>query len=284
MKRPSRLKRILMIILSIVISFTIFIQIIKPTPTFQHVDDFFYTTTSYLKYSLIENPLNSIQEFFHNISSISTLRRENDKYRENLEKMNQMATQLEQTYRDNQALKELLELNETMVEYELTNTRIINRNQSHFNQYLMIDKGRSDGITTNMAVMSSLGLIGSIESVNDNSSTVKLLTNVDGQNKYSVLIQVDATTTINAILEKYDSENGTFEVRLLDASVSIGEGMKVITSGLGEIIPAGLLIGTIESIEDRSTTLSVIAHVTPAADFRDLNYLGVVLKGPFNDD
>ncbi len=87
MKRPSKLKRILLIILSIVISFTIFIQLIKPTPTFQHVDDFFYTTTSYLRYSLIENPLNSMQEFFHNISSISTLRRENDKYRENLEKM-----------------------------------------------------------------------------------------------------------------------------------------------------------------------------------------------------
>ena len=39
----------------------------------------------------------------------------------------------------------------------------------------------------------------------------------------SVLIQVDPATTINAILERYDAESGTFEVRLLDSSVSISQ-------------------------------------------------------------
>ena len=282
MKRQSKLNRILLIILSIVVGLTIFLQIIKPSPAFNHVDDFFYTSTSYLRYNLIENPIKSFQSLISDISSMGSLRRQNDAYREHLEKMNQMATQLEQTYRDNQELKDLLDLSSTMVEYDLINTTILNRDQQTFNQYLMIDKGQNDGIELNMAVISSLGLVGSIETVSDNNSIVKLATNEDGLNKFSVLIQVDPATTINAILERYDAESGTFEVRLLDSSVSISKGMKVLTSGLSEIIPAGLLVGTIESIEDRSTTLSVIAHVTPAADFSNLNYLSIVARGPFN--
>lgn len=283
MKRKSKLNLILSGILAFLLVVTIFLQVIKPSATFQHVDNFFYTTTSYIRHFFIEKPVNSMKDFTLDFMNLRNVQRENDMYRQYLLQMNQMATQIEATARDNQALKDLLDLNTTLVEYDLLNSTVISRSHASFNQSIVIDVGAQDGIATHMAVLNAQGVIGVVETVNDNSSIVKLMTNEDSLNKYSVLIQIDSTTTINAVLEGYSSEDATFEVRLLDSSVSIDEGMKVITSGLGEIIPTGLLIGTIERIEDRSTTLSVIAHVKPAADFTHLNYVSVVKTGPLND-
>lgn len=283
-KPKSNRNKVLAIVLALVVALTLFLQLIKPSSTFQHVDNFFYTTTSYLKNVLIENPINSVGSFFDELTSINEVRRQNDAYRQYLESMEAMAAQIEQVYRDNQELKDLLDLQQTHVEYEYINTTTINREQRSFNQFLMIDRGTVDGVDDKMAVVSSMGVIGIVERANENDSVVKLLTNEDGLNKYSVLIEVDDSTTVNAILERYDAESGTFEVRLLDSSISITENMKVITSGLGNIIPSGLLIGVIDEIEETSATLSVVAHVKPAADFSRLNYLSVIQRGQSNDN
>lgn len=284
MKKITIRNKILVVILSVVVVVTIFLQVIKPSAQFEHVDNYFYTTISYVRNTLISNPIKSIQKAVADFSSNSQLRLENDMYRQYLEQMNQMSTQLEETYRDNQNLKDLLALNDTMVEYDLVNSKIINRDYQTFNQYLILDKGSSDGVESQMAVISTLGLVGNVERVENNHSIVKLITNQESINKYSVLIQIDSKTVVNAILEGYNGDTGMFEVRLLDTSIAVSEGMKVMTSGLGEIVPSGLLIGTIDNIEERHTTLSVTVHVEPSADFADLNYLSIVTRGPKNEN
>ncbi len=284
MKKITIRNKILVVILSVVVVVTIFLQVIKPSTQFEHVDNYFYTTISYVRNTLISNPIKSIQKAVADFSSNSQLRLENDMYRQYLEQMNQMSTQLEETYRDNQNLKDLLALHETMVEYDLVNSKIINRDHQTFNQYLILDKGSSDGVESQMAVISTLGLVGNVERVENNHSIVKLITNQESINKYSVLIQIDSKTVVNAILEGYNGDTGMFEVRLLDTSIAVSEGMKVMTSGLGEIVPSGLLIGTIDNIEERHTTLSVTVHVEPSADFADLNYLSIVTRGPKNEN
>ena len=64
-------------------------------------------------------------------------------------------------------LKDVLELNKTLTEYEPINTTILSRNKSYWFNTVTIDKGRKDGIRANMAVVTKNGLVGKISSVSN---------------------------------------------------------------------------------------------------------------------
>ncbi len=77
-----------------------------------------------------------------------------------------------------QELKEALELNKTLTEYIPINATILSRNKSYWYNTITIDKGKKDGITEDMAVITSKGLIGKISSVSHTSSEVKLIISI----------------------------------------------------------------------------------------------------------
>ena len=58
----------------------------------------------------------------------------------------------------------------------------------------------------------------------------------------------------------------------LEAAKTVKAGMRVVTSGDGQVLPADLLIGTIS--KDRTGQLRVIL----AAEFSELDYLRVLLN------
>ena len=54
-------------------------------------------------------------------------------------------------------------------------------------------------------------------------------------------------------------------------------GDKVYTSGNGSFYPAGLLIGTVTSLEADENTRSLTAEIQPAVDFTDLSSLSRIM-------
>ena len=62
-------------------------------------------------------------------------------------------------------LKQTLELNKTLTEYDIENATILSRNKSYWFNTMIIDKGKKDGIKKDMAVITSAGLIGKISKV-----------------------------------------------------------------------------------------------------------------------
>ena len=90
-----------------------------------------------------------------------------------------------------QELKEALELNKTLTEYTPINATILSRNKSYWYNTITIDKGKKDGITEDMAVITSKGLIGKISSVSVTSSEIKLITSDDINFKVSIAINTN---------------------------------------------------------------------------------------------
>lgn len=174
-----------------------------------------------------------------------------------------------------QELKEALDLNKTLTEYEPINATILSRNKSYWFNTITIDKGTSSGIQENMAVITKNGFIGKISKVYKNSSEVKLITSDDINFKVGVAIKTNGNDHY-AILNGYDKKTKCVIAAGLDKTTAVNKGDAVVTSGLGEMFPAGIYIGEVEDIQKDKYNLSKILYIKVKQDFNDIHYVTVL--------
>lgn len=169
-------------------------------------------------------------------------------------------------------------LEKTLSEYELSQgtlnifdsstyilSKIALRDVYEFYDYLVIStKSR---IKEGDAVINEKGLVGLVESANQATAKVTLLT---GKVKLSVKIGESY-----GILDNYDKKENLLIVHNINNYQNIEIGSEVLTSGM-QNIDNDLKIGTVERI-DREGVEQII-YVKPYVDFNNLNYLMVIDK------
>lgn len=171
---------------------------------------------------------------------------------------------------DNQQLKELLELNRTLSDFEYVNATVLYRNVSYWLDTITIDKGEQDGVGVNDSVVTKNGLIGKVVTVNKDNSVVSLLTTDDS---YYVSVSVNGS---NGLLYTYDKKEQALKVKGIDKKEEIKEGDAVLTNGLGGLFPKGLYIGKVKKIENDTYDLSKVVYVDVEQNFNDIAYVMVV--------
>ena len=172
-------------------------------------------------------------------------------------------------------LKEVLELKETLTEYDTVNTTVLSRNKSYWFNTVTIDKGKTSGIEKDMVVVTKNGLVGKISKVSENSSEVKLITSDDINYKVSVSISTSSGDT-NAILNGYDNKTGLLKVTGVDKTYNLSENDKVVTSGLGGKEPRGIYVGVVKKIENDKYNISKTLYLDTGQDFNSIHYLTVL--------
>lgn len=283
MKQLTPLQKALAILASILLVLTISLNVIQITAPKLGRNQTSYNFFAQLQYALIQRPANAITGFFEDFSSLWNTMEENKILRSQIELISVYQAKLEEAYRDIEDLKQFNELLLSMSESETISATIIQRSTENFTNSLVINIGTNDGVALGDAVISSEGLIGKVSSVSENTSIVLLLTTELEINKITVKIQVDPSKTSEAILEKYDPNTQSYSLKLLDTNSSITEGMKVISSGSGGLFPSGLLVGTVNHVENLPNAIGLKILVKPAADFYHLNYVAVVKRGNLNE-
>ena len=174
-----------------------------------------------------------------------------------------------------QELKDALELNKTLTEYDVVNSTILSRNKSYWFNTITIDKGKNSGLKENMPVVTRNGLLGKISKVYNNSSEVKLITSDDINFKVSVSIKTNETDNY-AILNGYIKKDNLIKANGIDKTTNINIGDTVLTSGLGEFFPSGIYIGTVEKIESDKYNLSKTIYIKTKQNFNDIHYVTVL--------
>jgi len=174
-----------------------------------------------------------------------------------------------------QELKDALELNKTLTEYDVVNSTILSRNKSYWFNTITIDKGKNSGLKENMPVVTRNGLLGKISKVYNNSSEVKLITSDDINFKVSVSIKTNETDNY-AILNGYIKKDNLIKANGIDKTTNINIGDNVLTSGLGEFFPSGIYIGTVEKIESDKYNLSKTIYIKTKQNFNDIHYVTVL--------
>ena len=145
--------------------------------------------------------------------------------------------------------------------------RVIASETGNYFSTFTINKGKKDGIDSQMAVITSEGLVGYVYEVFDTTS--KVITVIDDQASLAALIE--SSRDQGAVKGTLGSTGEPLcRMYYLSADSVPRPGDRVITSGVGVSFPKGLLIGYVRestrAIEDNKHYIVV----EPAADFEHI--------------
>ena len=132
-----------------------------------------------------------------------------------------------------------------------------------------IDKGTSDHVGPDMAVMAPSGVVGRVVVPSTRAAKVQLLT--DRNAAAGVLI---ARSRSQGVVVGTGEELLRMEYVSEVADVAVGD--SVVTSGIDGIYPKGYVVGTVESLEKSGNNYKQIL-VRPAVDFSSIEEVLVVL-------
>lgn len=194
---------------------------------------------------------------------------------DDIDKKNARIAELE---KENKELKDSLELNESLSEYEVVNATVVSRNVGYWYDKLTINKGKKDGIESKMAVVINNGIIGYISETSNFSSNVQLLTTKNLKNKISVKIDLGNGEYANGLLNEYDSEKGLYKIEGISYSGTIPEKAQVTTTGLSDNFPSGILIGYVNATTTDNFDLGKIVEVIPSVDFDKISYVTILKR------
>lgn len=238
-------------------------KIVKDSVNF--VEKIVYAPIDFVKDKIdLQNEKNKIYKKYKNIE------------KENIKENSYKAT-IDELNNEIKELKNLLDLNNITSDYQMINATVINRNISYWHNTLTIDKGSHDGIKVGYAVSINEGLIGKIVSVSEFSSTVKLLTSDEISNKISIKINKEGKS-IYGLLTSYDKKNNVYIIEGISDIDELEIGSFVTTTGLSELFPSGILIGTIKNVIYDNYQLTKVVEVTPSVDFNNISYVSVLKR------
>ncbi len=278
MQKLTLTQRILIVAIAVMVSLTVFLNILKFQSPLDHLNATGYDVFTLLRYTLIEKPITSIGDFTKDFATLWQTRQENEALRTKIELLAIYQAKLQEAYRQIEALKTLTGIKLAADGYTLVNATVIYRPYDAFNNSLSLNVGTKEGIAIDDAVISSKGLLGKVEAVFANRSVVRLLTTENANNKVTVKIQLGAAQVAEAIMERYDVNKEAFVVRLMTTGYAVTSGMTVITSGLGGVFPAGILVGYVKEVVELENAVGMTIYVVPSADFKAFDYVAVVKR------
>ena len=202
------------------------------------------------------------------------LQAENAALRERVAELEEAAREGQDALRENERLEELLGLAEERPELRFEDAQVTQRTTSNWESNLTIDKGAGDGVAVDDCVIDQYGnLVGVVEQVGSNWSLVATVLDPDVELGGRV-----ARTDDDAVLEGDFALmlEGLLKLSYLPENTQLVSGDQVVTSGLGEVYPAGLVVGSVTGLFTEADGLNRYAQVRPAADIAGVRYVYVI--------
>lgn len=220
-------------------------------------------------------PISAVGDFFSNLFDFSTkkgLQAEIDALNEELATLKTESQISDDVASENEKLRSLLELKEEYASTWVTvSAEVTARDADNWYEKLTINKGSDDGITENMAVVNEDGLIGKTVNVTENTSDVLLI--IDSSGSLGGMLQ---ESSIEGVLQGIGGGKGLITMTKLPYNADIQLNDVVVSSGVGGVFPAGLLVGTVIKVNTSSDGLSKEAIVEPYCDFDDIKFVLVI--------
>ena len=262
---------ILIIILLIIFSFTL-----KEDRKLNPVESFLRDTLSYAE-KIVTYPFSYITTKTREYNKLKDVNEENDILETSLDRIDAIETENVELRRQIDALKNELNIDYTLTDYEYLNATVTSRSVGYWYNTIIINKGSYNGIEKDMVVINSKGLIGRVIKTSTFTSDVRLITTSETNNKISVHIS-NGDNNLYGLINNYDYSKNLLEVEGISNTKDVDIGDFVYTSGLGGIFPSGILIGSVSEITTDSYDLAKIIKVKPSADFSNINYVSVLKR------
>lgn len=168
------------------------------------------------------------------LKEIDGLRRENQQLKVQQLQANAIAN-------ENEQLRDLLGWAKQQP-WRLKLANVVTRDPANWWRTIQIDLGSRDGLTVNLPVMTSDGLVGRISSVGLTRSQVILIGDPDCH--VSALVE-DAAQDTGILSASGPLDSSLADLTYLASGANLKSGQPVVTSGFGGIFPKGIPLGAI---------------------------------------
>ncbi|MDR1390479.1 MAG: rod shape-determining protein MreC [Treponema sp.] len=231
-------------------------------------------------YSGLRGSIHSFSSFISrtvfSIRELTALREQYDELTERMVRYEQLEQNAAEIRRENSRLREQLGFSQTLM-YRHFAAEIIGRDPDNLFSAYVINKGRRNGITTNMPVITYRGgtrtLVGKIVQSAQVESMVTPL--YDAGSFVSCRL---GESRIEGIVEGQGRPESPLLMRFVrrrnNEEISVGE--PVVTSGLGGVYPPGIIVGRVSKILYNDTDTSIEIEVESTTDFSLLEYVFVI--------
>ena len=154
-------------------------------------------------------------------------------------------------------------------DYVYRSAQVINSTTSASDNYVTINRGSSDGIGKNMAVISGTGIVGRVEHVSAHFASV--LTILSSKQKVSAKLKEGTTGYIT-----WDEKNPEFlEMTDVPQQVEVKKGDTVYTAMFSLFSP-DIMIGTVVKTEPVKKNAMQLITLRSSTNFHNLQYVYVI--------
>lgn len=215
------------------------------------------------------------EHFYNYVFEYESLQAENAYLEEKIASMEDEVRTADALQRENERLRQLLELTQEHEDYSLVSAYIVSWDSSNWRNTFTIGKGANSGIEENMCVITEQGqVVGLVTEVGSTWATVTTVLDAS--------LQISATLSssgYNGIVQGVYQRDGSDRLRMdyLSTDAVIRNNDQVVTTG-STLYPRGLILGYVVDAGLDGTGVGKYALIDPAADLDSLEQVFIVTQ------
>jgi len=226
----------------------------------------YYQKSSFI--NTTNNISGGILSSFHSISEYFSLRETNQKLAEENARLLSEAAKF---YLKTDTLTHFQKDTIYNRQFVFTTAKVLSNSTNRRNNYLTLNKGSKHGISIDMGVISSNGIVGIVKEVSSHFSSVISVLNKE--------TKISAKIRKNGQIGTVIWEGGNYRYgHLIDIPTHIKPliGDTIITSGFSNSFPEGILIGTISDFKIEKGDNFYTITIKFLNDFNSISYVNII--------
>ena len=209
-------------------------------------------------------------------TSIDEVMEQNEQLEAENAELRQQMVDYDRIKAENDAYKALARIQDTNSEASYVSAFVIGRDPLDEFGGFTLDQGSTDGVAVNDAIISDRGyLLGVVVDVDATSCKVMTILHPS----FNAAGVISRTRENGIITGSADyAADGQCVLTNLDRATEARKGDQVITTGLGGVFPANLLVGTVQEVVPEQSGKSSSAVILPGADPRTVKHVFIVTE------
>lgn len=209
-------------------------------------------------------------------TSIDEVMEQNEQLEAENAELRQQMVDYDRIKAENDAYKALARIQDTNSEATYVSAFVIGRDPLDEFGGFTLDQGSTDGVAVNDAIISDRGyLLGVVVEVDATSCKVMTILHPS----FNAAGVISRTRENGIITGSADyAADGQCVLTNLDRATEARKGDQVITTGLGGVFPANLLVGTVQEVVPEQSGKSSSAVILPGADPRTVKHVFIITE------
>lgn len=225
--------------------------------------------------SLATSAARTVEQYYNYAYNYESLKAENTVLQEKITEMESSIRDVDALERENERLRELLNLAEEHDDYEFVSAYVISWDSSNWKSTFTINKGTKSGIEEGMCAVTEFNqMAGLVTEVGTNWATVTTVLD----SALEISASVSSTGYTGVVEGSYRSgENGDLRLSYLPIDAVMKNGDQVVTTG-STLYPKDLILGYVSDAGLDDNGISKYALLESAVDFDSLEQVFIITE------